>query len=310
MLARGLDAGSRGRDAVMLTLRRIFSLSRAPLIWMACVVLASCGGDEGGPLSSDNSYRTSASVGGVELVLVAPGGSLVVNGAAFDVEPFYIAKHEATHGQYDEFLRADDGFDNPAWWSDLPAESSPPERPFDRPRTGPLLRAPRGDVLWYQALAYTRWLNVRRQARNADISEGGLLVNGVRWEVRLPTEWEWQWAAQGGAEAREYPWGDWADRNANTVEEGLAKARTVGSYPTGAAASGALDMSGNVWEWCLNNWKSPHATAVDRSNAARALRGGSYRDPGEHATSSSRSGHFPRRGRSDVGFRVGVFPPR
>lgn len=62
----------------------------------------------------------------------------------------------------------------------------------------------------------------------------------------LPTEEQWQMAAQG-TDGRLFPWGNDPDPSkANVRSEG---ARPVGSYPQGASPYGALDMVGNVWEW-------------------------------------------------------------
>jgi len=239
---------------------------------------------------------------------VMPGGSILIDGSTFEVDAFYIAKHETTNAQYDAFVQSGDGFDNPAWWADMPAAYSPPQRGLENPRNS-LSDAPRDTVSWYQAVAFTRWLNARMAAKNADISSGGLRVNGVEWEVRLPAEWEWQWAAQGGAEAREYPWGDWQEGHANTGEAGVGATTAVGSYPLGAAASGALDMSGNVWEWCLNKWDPPHSATVDATHETRVLRGGSFNDVRVLASSSFRRNLYPHGAGRFFGFRVGLFAP-
>jgi formylglycine-generating enzyme required for sulfatase activity len=134
-------------------------------------------------------------------------------------------------------------------------------------------------------------------------------VNGVEWEVRLPAEWEWQWAAQGGAEEWDYPWGNWREGHANTVEAGVDATTAVGMYPHGATMHGVLDMSGNVWEWCLNKWDSPHTTAVDATNESRVLRGGSFGYGRGSATSSVRSGSgaHPVDVHGIDGFRSGLF---
>ena len=97
--------------------------------------------------------------------------------------------------------------------------------------------------------------------------------NGI---IRLPTDWEWQQAATGGNTHYEYPWGsDWDSSRANIYENRLSRTTAVGLYPEGASPVGALDMVGNVREWCLNEYEKPKQTDLSGS-ARRVVRGGSW----------------------------------
>jgi formylglycine-generating enzyme required for sulfatase activity len=127
---------------------------------------------------------------------------------------------------------------------------------------------------------------------------GQLEVLGLRG-FRLPTEAEWAWAARCGMETR---WAG-ADRDksvAMTVVGWQSTAPVGGLLPS---AAGALDLSGNVWEWQQDWWSRPPAAGVDAegpaSGSRRIIRGGGW-DSGPQSAPVARRYSFTPGTRSDI----------
>ncbi len=237
---------------------------------------------------------------------VTPGGKLKIVGKTFEVEPFYITQNLITYPMYQAFVESEDGYDNLEWWRGMPKEYQPQTLYTSTARPG---NYPRDSVSWYQSVAFARWLNQKLQGRQFLAAGEKPLIIGQNSEVRLPTEWEWQWAAQGGPEEREYPWGEWQEGYANTEEAKLGRTTAVGMYPQGAAKCGAMDMAGNLFEWCLNKGEKPDEVQVDASNEARVLRGGSFYINQDSASCASPNLVDPNRNFSGFGFRLVVASP-
>ncbi|MBE9053864.1 formylglycine-generating enzyme family protein [Nostocales cyanobacterium LEGE 11386] len=135
---------------------------------------------------------------------------------------------------------------------------------------------------------------------------------------RLPTEAEWEYACRAGTTTSFY-FGETitpklANYNSKYVytnqnwEYFRQQTTPVGSFPPNAF--GLHDMSGNVWEWCIDTWHDNYNDApingaawVD-SNPFRLLRGGSWYSHSVSCRSAYRHRFSPKSKYEDVGFRV------
>jgi formylglycine-generating enzyme required for sulfatase activity len=233
------------------------------------------------------------------------GGSIQIEKETFTVQPFYIAKYPITYRQFEVFVEAKDGFKNAHWWENLSADKDHKSKPGEQ--NFKFYNHPRETVSWYDAIAFCRWLNTRLGFAELPANLTIKTLDNFKG-IRLPAEWEWQWAATGGNPKYEYPWGEeWDGSKANTSESGLGRTTGVGMYPAGSAKCGARDLSGNVWEWCLNERDKLENIGL-MGKASRGVRGGSWDRNRGVARASYRDYSGPY-SRLTVGFRLVVRPP-
>lgn len=219
---------------------------------------------------------------------------------------YQVSKYPVTYAQFQVFLDAADGYSSKDhdWFKDMAAgddDKQVYEQWFK------YNSHPRENVNWYEALAFCRWLSWRLGGRFYELDEIAL------WPVRLPTDYEWEIAARG-PEGRIYPYaGEFDAAKGNTEETGIGQTSAVGIFPDGVSWCGALDMSGNVWEWCINPDAEPDGGLKPehlRSSALRVLRGGWWDFGHSAARAASRFDDDPdsRGSEPDIGFRLCRLP--
>jgi formylglycine-generating enzyme required for sulfatase activity len=172
-----------------------------------------------------------------------------------------------------------------------------------------------------RAESFCEWINsLALTPADLGITEA---EQGERWEVRLPSEAEWEYAARG-PEGRWLPWlarpdfglaapepnhRDGKDR-CNRAGSGINSTSAVGMYPGGKSWCGALDLLGNIMEWTSSVWVTDQLLRQGSIEAAnntelRVLRGGSWAYGGpDFLRNAARRAYSPRCSDAVVGFRV------
>lgn len=220
-----------------------------------------------------------------------PAGRVVLgtNGSAMKqtVSAFRISKYPVTNAQFQMFIDSPTGYKDSQWWSYSPyalewhqthTEALPVE---DNPHL------PRVNVCWYEVVAFCLWLS-----------------DEMGTDVLLPTETQWQRAAQGDDE-RLYPWGSIFDPYMCNARESCIRVLTpVNRYPAGASPYGVMDMAGNAWEWCMDTQDGLGMQRDFLSRANRAVRGGSYISIYNRLQNTFHYHLNPRCRYDTIGFRV------
>jgi formylglycine-generating enzyme required for sulfatase activity len=176
----------------------------------------------------------------------------------FPMKGYHMDRCEVTNAEYRRFLRAS-GY-TPIDMTNFLKHWSIPEEKAGKPAEWLIPQAKENHPVVYVDLddsrAYARWAG-----------------------KRLPTEEEWQYAAQG-SDGRTWPWGNTYDPERcngidgttgryNEVSHASGDTTPVDRYPEGSSPFGCLDMSGNVWEWT-------ESERFDGHTRYSILRGGSF----------------------------------
>lgn len=193
-------------------------------------------------------------------------------------DAYYIDKFEVSNAQYQAFTDATGQPDPPFWGDDR----------FNAPNH------PVVGISWTDAMAYARW-------------KGG----------RLPTEAEWEKAARG-IDGRLFPWGGKWDKgfffyfvNIYGEEDNFRYTAPVDYYESGSSPFGIFNMSGNVWEWCLDWYdKSYYRFSPERNPEGpqpgdmKVLRGGSWINNIDGTEITRRARNVPTARKDIYGFRL------
>jgi formylglycine-generating enzyme required for sulfatase activity len=186
-----------------------------------------------------------------------------------NIQAFAMARYPVTNQEYFEYLNENSKAEVPSAWTYLRYPSEKANHPVY-------------GISRDSALAYARWLS-RKTGK----------------KFRLPTEYEWEWAAQG-ASNREFPWGNtFAADRANTLEVGLLDTSPVGAFPKGVSPFGVMDLGGNVEEYVSTNYFAyPGAKLIKDDLWIKAggpyimTRGGSFTRNADLARCKRRHGYF------------------
>jgi formylglycine-generating enzyme required for sulfatase activity len=214
------------------------------------------------------------------------------------VDGFWIDPHAVTNREFARFVEETGHVtlaEKPADAADYPGakpELLVPSSVMFRRTEGPVdLRNP---YQWWTYVAGADWRHPRGPESSLDELWDHPVVHVAfedaeafaKWAGKeLPTEAEWEFAARGGLEAKEFVWGEefmpggkpqantWQGRFPfeNTLEDGYEWTAPVGTYPPNGY--GLYEMTGNVWEW-TTDWFQDHGNIQHSCCTLENPRGG------------------------------------
>lgn len=184
-------------------------------------------------------------------------------------ETYNISKYPITNAQFAKFVEAQ-GYKQQKWWTDTGWEYREKNK-WTQPHFWKNTKWNRAEcpvvgISRHEALAFCQWLS-----------------HTTKEQITLPTEEQWQYAAQGD-DARDYPWGnEWDGKLCNNSIKPHTSDRTspVNQYEgKDQSPFGVIDMAGNVQEWTLSGY---HTDGIDENEDKPVIRGGAWdkHDPSE-----------------------------
>ena len=210
------------------------------------------------------------------MVLVKGGSFIMGNGAADKkwahaetVADFSMSRYEVTVGEYKAFCTATNRVmpEAPYWgWND---------------------QHPMVNVSYNDAIAYCEWLSK---------------TLGVTY--RLPTEAEWEFAANGGTQSKGYTYAGsndinqvaWYYKNANYQMQAVGQKKPN--------ELGLFDMTGNAWEWCSDWYVGTTIAGKIAEGTHHVLKGGSSMSFETNNTNIQRNYRATNRAIYSAGFRL------
>ena len=220
---------------------------------------------------------------------------------------FYICKYPVTFVEYDEFC-----------------EDERKEKPNDKAR-GRGNRAV-SNVSWYDAIEYCNWKSrkvgkeeVYKINKNVKDINSKSRTDKIKWTVtcdfwkkgyRLLTESEWEFAARGGNNSKNYIYSGSNEINEVAWYHNISDpiTRPVGEKEPNEL--GIYDMSGNVFEWCWDWYSRNNSVVYDPKGAKagffRVYKGGGCYNYALTCEVAFRGYNTPSVSYINVGFRVSM----
>jgi formylglycine-generating enzyme required for sulfatase activity len=206
---------------------------------------------------------------------------------------FYIGQHEITVEMYDLYCQ----------------EMSLPYVNLSTSQRGKLAMT---KVSWFNTVHFANWLSLREGYNATYIILGDeVMIDENADGYRLPSESQWEFAAQGGLKSKNYRYSGGEVSTDVSWNSSNAKGGVHAIKQKKPNELGLYDMSGNVWEWCWD-WHDEaayenHETTEPEGGVYgnyRVIRGGSWFSKNLYLRTKSRSMELPNTRDVDLGFRL------